>query len=235
MKSLWMAGWGALAAGAAGTMAGASGGSISEAYSFSFVGPTSYTTFFGGAVTEDNARLNGDRQDAPGPGVDATIPDLFTAYCVEENTLIRNPGSHKVLPLLGSTTDVGGADLPGPSVTFDAVRTDRMQRFWGTFIGAVNDVNTSSAFQIAVFEIAYDTDLTLAAPGPFFVGAGQFQPGITDLAESWLSVIRAGGGVSQELFLLTGPGNQDVITTPAPGAAALLGAAGAAALRRRRR
>lgn len=206
---------------------------ITEAYSFSFVGLGNATTGFTGPAAFDTARLNGDRLDSPGPGIDANIPDLFTAFCVEIGVPILNPGTHKVFPLLGSSTDVTGG--PGPSVLWDASRTQRASRLWGGFVGSVSDVNTAAAFQIALWEITYDTDMSLAGPGLFFVGGGQFQAGITDVAQNWLNIVNSAAILPEpQLFLLVSPNNQDIITTPTPGTMALLGLAGIAIGRRRR-
>jgi hypothetical protein len=222
----------AIALAAAG--ASATGGNISEAYSFSFVGAANLTTPFTGPISADTALFNGDRQDLPaGPGTDTNIPDLFPAFCVELGTPILNPGSHKVFPLLGSTTDPTGG--PGPAVFFDPLRTARTERLWGGFLPLVVDVSTAAAFQLALWEITYDTDMTLVVPGAHFVGVGQFQLGISDLAESWLSIVNSPAPLPQPtLFLLTAPGNQDIITVPTPGVGAIFGLGVMAALRRRR-
>ncbi len=210
--------------------------SITAGYTFSFQAPINTTSFFAGPTTEDTARFNGQRLDLPaGPATDTNVPEFFTAYCVEVDTFILNPSLHKAFPLLGSTTNVVGGG-GSPAVFFDAARTASMERLWGGFIGAVNNEFSSAAFQLAVWEISYDTDTTLVGPGAYFVDAAQFQPGITDLAESWLAVVRSGAPLpSQTLMLLTAPGTQDIITTPTPGATLLLGLASLTALRRRRR
>ncbi|MGD9689217.1 MAG: PEP-CTERM sorting domain-containing protein [Phycisphaerales bacterium] len=215
--------------------AGAAYGSnnITTAYSFSFEGAVNATTPFTGPASFDTGRLNGDRLDLPpGLGVDTTIPDLFTAFCVEIGVPIQNPGAHKVFPLLGSVTDPTGG--VGPAVLWDPVRTQRASRLWGGFIGSVNSIDSAGAFQLALWDITYDIDMDLSA-GPFFVGLGQFQPGVTDLAQSWLNIVNSAAILPEpELFLLSGPDNQDVITTPAPGTLALLGLSGLVAGRRRR-
>jgi hypothetical protein len=228
---------GLLSAGAvalAGASAYGSGGMITEAYSFSFVGAANITTPFTGPIRADTALFNGDRLDLPaGPGVDTIVPDLFTAFCVEVGVPLQNFGVHKVVPLLGSTTDPTGG--PGPAVLFDPLRTARVERLWGGFLGAVVDTNTAAAFQLALWEITYDTDMSLIAPGSFLVGAGQFQLGISDVAQTWLSIVDSAAPLPQPtLYLLVAPGNQDIITTPAPGAAMLFGMGGFLAMRRRR-
>ena len=216
-------------------------GTVNSGFSFENVFLTPGVTFTLNAVplTEPTASFNGDRING-NPGTDTTVPDLYRAYCIEIGVDLFNPTvPHNAYPLLGGTTTNGG--LTGP-ITFDAVRTDRLQRLWGTFEAGVNDVGSAAAFQLAIWELAFDNDQTLVGPGFLFVDAGQFQPGISDLAESYLAVIRGGGGVSTNLILLAtnnggenGADSQDIITTPAPGSAMILGLAGLAGLRRRRR
>ena len=127
----------------------------------------------------------------PGFGVDTLVPVDFTAYCVEIGDEILDPGVHDVCNLLGSTTNPGG--ISGP-VFFDAVRTKALQRLWGGFQSMVVDNVSSGAFQLAIWELTFDTDMTLVDPSgttPFYVAAGQFQPGITDVAEGWLAAVRS--------------------------------------------
>jgi len=190
------------------------------------------------ALTEPTATFRGDRIDA-NPGTNTTIPDRYTAYCVELGIDLFNPTvSYTAYDLLGGTTSSGG--LSGP-VTFDAIRTDRLQRLWGTFEASVNSIGSSAAFQLAIWELAFDNDQTLVT-GTLFVSGAQFQLGVTDLAESYLSVIRSGGGVSVPLVLLStnnggenGADSQDIITTPTPAGASMLALGGLVAMRRRRR
>ncbi|MBL8758205.1 MAG: hypothetical protein JNK35_07250 [Phycisphaerae bacterium] len=219
----------------AGAAVASADSTITAGYSFSFPQGIATTSFFAGPTVEEVARFNGQRLDLPpGPGTDTRVPEFFTAFCVEVDTFILNPSVHKVVTLAGSTTDVGGGG-GSPAVFFDALRTERVERLWGGFVSSVVDPNSSAAFQLALWELCYDTDATLVGPGAYFVDAGQFQPGITDLAESWLAVVRSGAVLPRpSLVLLTAPGTQDVITIPGPGAVSLLSLAGLAAFRRRR-
>jgi hypothetical protein len=172
-----------------------------------------------GPLTPQAAVLDGDRLDLPpGPGVDTIVPDLFSTACVEIGESINVPADNthpNVLPLLGATTQLGGYSGP---VYFDAVRTESAEKLWGAFLSGVINKPTGAAFQLAMWEIAFDTDLTLSDPSgttPLYVAPGQFQAGITDVAEAWLTAIRTDSDdqlARVPLALLTGPGIQDLVT-----------------------
>ena len=193
------------------------------------------TTFslFGQSVSPVATLIRGHRIDSAGPGVDIAIAADFPAYCVElgESVLAGvlpeyGPGrGHQVSPLLGAKTSSGG-------VLFDPSRTDRMERLWGTFQSSMVSVTDHAAFQIAVWEIAFDHDMdAFNKTGTMYgaVDAARLQ------AQGFLSFIAGGGGSAQPLELLSDPGVQDLITAaPTPGTVLLLGA-GALVLARRRR
>ncbi|MGQ0628472.1 MAG: hypothetical protein ACT4PL_10290 [Phycisphaerales bacterium] len=213
------------------------GGTVNTGFSFDFTYQTPGVQFVlnNVAITEPTATFRGDRIDG-NPGTDTTVADRFTAYCVELGRDVLNPTvGYTACDLFGSTTNSGG--VTGP-ITFDAVKTDRLQRLWGTFEATVDTVDESAAFQLAIWEIAFDGDMTLLAPGVLFSLPGNPNDFYTNLAEGYLTVIRNGGGISVPLILLTqGPleDSQDVITTPTPSGAALVGLGAIAAMRRRRR
>ncbi len=172
-----------------------------------------------GPLTPYAAVLDADRLDLPpGPGVDTLVPDLFSTTCVEIGENISAPANNthpNVYPLLGATTVLGGYSGP---VFFDAVRTESAEKLWGEFLDNVVDKPTGAAFQLAMWEIAFDTDLTLSDPSgtsALFVAPGQYQAGITDVAESWLTAIRTDSDemlARVPLALLSGPGIQDLVT-----------------------
>lgn len=190
---------------------------------------------FTGARSDPTSIIVGDRLDSPGPGVDATLPDPFFGFCIELGPAVVVVDTYEVFATPGSTTNTGG--FSGP-VTLDAVKTRDLARLFGGFFTSIVDNNTSAAFQLAVWEIAFDTDRTLNDPTgltPLYVAPGQFQMGVTDVAENWLSVVRSATVLPEStLSLLVNADNQDIIV-PAPGAGALaLAGLGLAARRRRR-
>ena len=158
--------------------------------------------------------------DAPaGPGVDTLIGHNFVAYCVEtdQNLQINASNFHAdVVPLFGTTTQLSGAPGSGP-VFFDATRTVMMERLWGGFEGAVVDQHTAAAFQLAVWEVAFDLDQTLVG------GASLLHAPAADLAnalsaasiaEGWLAQVRNLNVLldTPPLLLMTDPSVQDLIT-----------------------
>lgn len=208
--------------------------------------------YSGNAYSFPTAMAIGTRtDDAPaGPGVDTLVDHNFIAYCVEtdQNLHINASNFHAdVMPLLGATTQLSGAPGSGP-VFFDATRTAMMERLWGGFEDAVVDQHTAAAFQLAVWEVAFDVDQTLVggasllhAPG---VDLGNALSAAS-IAEGWLAQVRDLNIAiaTSPLLLMTDPTVQDLITLapppniPEPSSVvlAILGAAGAALFVRRRR
>ena len=204
--------------------------------------------------TFNTAQDQGTRTDdmPAGPGVDTLVPHAFIAYCVEtdQNLYIGASNFHATVePLLGSSTQLGGAPSSGP-VFFDATRTLMMERLWGGFASQAVDQNTAAAFQLAVWEVAFDNDETLVGSGSLLHAqpadlANPNSP--ASIAEGWLAQVRDPGVVLpvQPLLLLTDPSTQDLITpfisgvpnTPEPASIALLamGSLGLAIFARRKR
>lgn len=212
----------------------AEGAMISADYDFDYWQSVSFSTRLPGhtgPMNQATVQFLGTRVDLPpGPGVDAVIPASFTSYCAEigEGLQLSKVNHHAdVLPLLGATTTSGG--ISGP-VTFDPTRTGYLERLWGGFLDDVVDTQTSAAFQLAQWELTFDTNATLYDLGGtsrFYVGPSQWGQ-IATMAEGWLSTVRGGGTLpSARLYLLKGPGVQDQITgIPEPATLLLLIAAG---------
>ena len=83
--------------------------------------------------------------------------------------------------------------------------------------GVVDTSVEEAAFQIAAWEIAYET-----TPGPYALGSGAaiFSGGSADssgalgLAATWLAGL--GSGVGQSITVIESPDHQDVIFAPVP-------------------
>ncbi len=229
-----------LAAGLVGSSA--FGGLISAKYDIPFnPGNNASFSLYGNNTNVTAVRINGLRQDTPGfGGADDTIGMSFPSFCVEigvnidvsTGSVFNGPTLNAEVYSLGGSTTTGG-------VFFDPTRTDRLERLWGTYFDDTltnTDATYGAAFQVAVWKIAFENtvgnlDLFDNAQDMYFSSA----TAISNLAQSWLDVINAGGGTSVELALIKSADKQDLITVvPAPGALALLGLAGLTARRRRR-
>ena len=128
----------------------------------------------------------------------------------------------------------------GPSTSFGFVNGDAYADLSRLYAGAgtVDTAVEEAAFQIAAWEIGYETGAyNLAAGSAIFSGGTAANPGgALELAATWLSNLGAAG---PQVVLFESALHQDVITTiPEPETYALmlagLAAVGAAAKRRRR-
>ena len=212
-----------------GTAAVSNAASIVANYSFDLL-QTVNLSVASNPYSFNAARISGVRTGGtttllPGPSY------AFRTYCVELGQVI-NSGSQthpNVTPLLGSTTDTGG--ITGP-ILFDATRTDRLERLWGSFFPWIGNSQTNStAFQLAQWEITFDSDLNLAT------GNFQSADAVSSVAQSLLNDISTGAAsAKQRLLLLSGPGLQDQVTpVPEPGTMLALVVGLSAILRRRKR
>ena len=153
----------------------------------------------------------------------------FEAYCVDVYQHIS----------FGETyTDYGA---PGTSHVFtnSNAYTD-LGRLYAT-AGVVNNSVSEAAFQIAVWEIAYETTggpYNLATGSATFSGGSADSSGALTLASSWLASLT--NGAHPSIVVIESSGHQDVIYPPVPEPEtyalmlAGLGAMGFVARRRRR-
>jgi hypothetical protein len=106
---------------------------------------------------------------------------------------------------------------PGTSHTFSNSRAYAdLGRLYATVGAGVDTSVEEAAFQIAVWEIAYETD-----PGAYALGAGVAQfsggsasPAALSLASSWLGAL--GDGPGREIAVIESSLHQDVIFAPVP-------------------
>ena len=151
---------------------------------------TSGSTGAGGFVTKLN-------------GLDPT----FTTYCVD---LYQYIGFNQ--PAFD-----GYVNIPASAHTFRNANAgvDLARLFSSGHV--VNDALTEAAFQIAVWEITYETtgNYNVAAGDALFTGAGADTVTALGLAENWLEHLGTGNGVNVRV-LESGTYQDEVFATPVP-------------------
>lgn len=163
-------------------------------------------------VTEraGTAKFAWTRTDAPGAGIDSTIAQTFASFCVD----IPQPVSKNSVYTF-DVLSLAAAGWGEPEAL--AVRT-----LWANHIDDVVDTATNSAFQLAVWELRYDTDRQLSA-GAFKATSPAAS---VSLAQTWLDGAGTldAGRTLPTLAVLSSPTAQDQITVqiPAPGPAACM-------------
>lgn len=161
------------------------------------------------------------RTDAPAPGVDATIAPVFNTYCVQI--------SEHVAPATPYTFNVVTPAAHG----FSATQEILLGRLWNQYFASIDTAVESSAFQVAVWEIALDSGLNFASGGLTFDAPAD----TVALAETYLAGITQAnyaGGFDQIVVLESDNAQDQITVVPAPGAAALAGLGGLLVARRRR-
>jgi len=157
----------------------------------------------------------------------------FTAFCIELTQNVGFGGSYTYTEDFLSNAP----DPAGPFSPVGVIKAAQIARLFTVYNNDfVNDPNLkAAALQTAIWETVYETTVGLpsAVSGNFFVDNSAVGfVFVHSLADSYLAAQyfapETGG-----LFALTSPTNQDMVVTPAPGAAALLGLGGLVALRRR--
>lgn len=177
--------------------------------------------------TVDTARFRFNRDDTAGPGVDNMLARSFTAYCAEANQGATLFESHLY-------TVQSGAER-GLSSTQEML----LSRLWASKLPEVNTLNESVGFQLAVWEILYDTNLNVSS-GPFLVTGSSSAAAI---AQGYLDMVSGEDFTTNNplptMKFLQSSTRQDLITAGPPIPAAGTGAAALAGLglmaRRRRK
>lgn len=125
---------------------------------------------------------------------------------------------------LGQTFSFGSNEVYTSSLPDNATFTALGQLFAAAFGSSLIDATHSAAFQLAIWEVLYDTDRNLTAAGGFRVTGGN--SATVALAQSWLNSM-ANYADTYDIYLLSNGRYQDFITTrvPEPMSLLLLGAA----------
>lgn len=108
------------------------------------------------------------------------------------------------------------------------------QLFTLAYGSALTDANHSAAFQLAVWELVYDSDHSLQSPGAFYVTGGNSTA--RTIAQGWLSSLGPNSPDTVNLTFLTSDRHQNFVTfVPEPAPIALLALAMLAMMVVRRR
>lgn len=177
--------------------------------------------------------------------VTATTSDLFAvnqvfdAFCIELRQNVTDPSVFTV----GSVDTAPDPDYPTTDMMtgMGSQKANYLRELWGEFyddihVGTAAEQNTKgAAFQLAVWNIVYDTDQTTSS-GTFYATT---QLAAQTQANTWLQYIHTHDGAMANLIALKNPQGQDMITSfhmPTPAAAGMgLSCLGLALMRRRRR
>jgi hypothetical protein len=178
------------------------------------------TTNGGTSTSQVRAGLmNWTRTGGDAPGLAPT----FWTFCIEvtQNVSNNNSYTYNVLP----------ADQAPNTAPMGLQRADLLSELFGRYISTLNFANTTqvAAFQIAIWEIVYDTGVDLLN-GDFQVTGGNASA--RTIAQNFLNSLD-GTGARVTVDALVSSNNQDQIV-PTPGALALMGMGGLLASRRRR-
>lgn len=157
-------------------------------------------------------------------GAASRLADPFAGFCIDLHDSISNNSTH-------TFTLVDLADAPDGTYTMGTERASRIRELYGRHHGSVNNAATAAAFQVAVWEIIYESNAGVPAHGTYDVSVGDFRvsnikntsgSALTTLANSWLNSID-GTGPKALLGAFTNDNVQDFLapTIPAPGAALL--------------
>ena len=154
------------------------------------------------------------------PGAD--LPAFFDSFCIEAGVPVPEGVIHDFTLLTPAAAGLSQH------------QQESLARLWHGYRASANTIDTSAAFQLAVWEIVHDDGLDLTS-GAFVVNSWG-DP--RDTAQSWLAAIAADTppAPTLEFIVLHSPTVQDqILVVPTPASALLLTAATALHARRRRR
>lgn len=170
---------------------------------------------------------------ASDPGTLAGFAPTFQAFCIDLTEYVQNGHDY-------SWTTHAVADSPtsnaGPMGAVNAANLGRLfANRYAALSTASNQGQAYAAFQIAVWEIVFDSGLDLDHGSLRCTNAPS---GTIALAQSWLNTLGTGQGwnlIAIDDEPGCAQGHQGYVMVPAPGAAALMGLGALAGGRRRRR
>lgn len=157
------------------------------------------------------------RTDSAGPGVDTTVPSTFDTYCVDIAQSVRS-NTNTTYSVI-SMTDAG----------YSTTRQNQLTQLWGAYKAGIDTKEESAAFQLAIWEIIYDTNLNTNS-GTFKVNSSS---SLRNAAQTLVTAANSlannpKGPATFQLVVLRSSTAQDQITAipvvPSPGAVALAGA-----------
>jgi hypothetical protein len=130
----------------------------------------------------------------------------FASYCVDVYQTISFGSPY------GDYVPVGGSHVFDNSTAYAD-----LSKLFGIAGGLVDNAVTSAAFQIAVWEIAYETDgvYDLSSGTATFTGGTADSSGSLKLATTWLGEL-AGAGAGPKIGVLDSATHQDVVYAPIP-------------------
>jgi hypothetical protein len=161
------------------------------------------------------------RQDSPGPGVDSTIPVSFPTYCVDIDQHV------------GANTNYTYQVETFAQAGFSSTAELLLDRMWALYQPGLSNATDSAAFQVAVWELTYDSGADLAMGNFIANGPGA----VVSLAQTYLNAVSipSYSGPAASLEVLHSETAQDQITpVPAPAGGAALGLLCLVRCRRRR-
>jgi hypothetical protein len=138
----------------------------------------------------------------------------FKTFCIELTQDVWYGGTfhYDLVPVAEAGNPDEGVFGPGTQGPLGAVRADLLSELFAKHYGQIVDDRTAAAFQMDVWEIAYDGS---RAPGALDLKSGNFTVSAdtqTDaLAQSWLNSLDGSGGRTS-LLGLTSPTAQDQLT-----------------------